>query len=616
MARARSIRTLVRTRTINASYPWLLALAHHGRTTMAMPSVSRRPVVARSLSEAGAPLRPDIRVKIGIAEGSGKLDLSDCDLEAVPDEVFELTDLVELSLAGNNLTALPEGIGRLALLEKLQLSGNRLVHLPDSLCDLESLEGLWLHGNLLESLPTDIGSLSNLKQMAIAGNRLAGLPDSIGLLTSLVELVAAGNMLERLPKSIGTLSACRILDLHGNRLTGVPETIALMESLEELWLHGNPTLKSLPFGLGQCASLRKLSAADCGLEGPSAVPPELGRLEELVDLSLYGNRLTNVPVELLRAGRLKKLWLEGNPLETENVEALIRFDRSAGSAGSESGRTALEDDTGVITGIGLDASQLDGCNEQATRSSHPNRPHGPKILRSTTLPCVQGYFKLERHVGAHSSLSEPSPVLIVAFGSAPGTPNWGGVLRRVRDDFDKDSHADVNFDVLYVVDPERSWYHGGDDRFQEYDAAIQSVAASYDNVLYLGDSMGATACLLYAQHANVVHAFCPQIDLGKSSIRPGEDPSWENTLKNRALAGIDNCEGHLHVHVGNWQHDIQQVHPVQAEHASVKIYGVDSHRLAIALERSGKLMRILQSSILGFYGRMSHESITRISKYP
>lgn len=615
MALTCSVRALGHDRALGTSQTRLLALDRRSRAPMGTkPAFSRRQVLARSSSEAVAPLRPDIRVKIGIAEGSGKLDLSDCDLEVVPGEVFELPDLVELSLAGNNLTVLPEGIGRLASLEKLQLSGNRLVHLPDSLCDLESLEGLWLHGNLLESLPVDIGSLPNLKQMAIAGNRLTDLPDSIGLLTSLVELVAAGNRLERLPKSIGTLSACRILDLHGNRLTGVPETIALMESLEELWLQGNPTLKSLPAGLGRCASLRKLSAADCGLEGPSAVPPELGGLPELVDLSLYGNKLTSVPVELLRAARLKKLWLEGNPLEAENIEALLRSPRAPGahSAESASDQTAPEDDTAVITGIGLDASQLDGRDQDPARP-----PNGPKILRSSTLSNVHGYFKLERLVGAHSSLSDPSPVLIVAFGSAPGTPNWGGVLRRVRDDFDRDSHADVNFDVLYVVDPERSWYHGGDDRFQDYDAAIQSVAIAYDNVLFLGDSMGATACLLFAHHAHVVHAFCPQIDLSKSSIRPGEDPSWENTLKTRALAGIDNCDGHLHVHVGNWQHDIQQVHPVQeSEHASVKIYGVDSHRLAIALERSGKLLRILQSSILGFYGRMSHDSINRISNYP
>ena len=49
--------------------------------------------------------------------------------------------------------------------------------------------------------------------------------------------------------------------------------------------------------------------------------------------------------------------------------------------------------------------------------------------------------------------------LAVAFGSAPGVPNWGGLLSRVRKAA-KDSAHDC-FDILYVVDPARSWYSGG-----------------------------------------------------------------------------------------------------------------------------------------------------------
>ena len=585
------------------------------------PRRDRTTVVRASSEDEEDELRADIRVKLGIAAGSGKLDLSDCDLEFVPKEVFALTDLVELSLAGNNLTVLPDGFGSLKSLEKLQLSGNRLRSLPDSLCALESLEGLWLHGNLLESLPAGIGSLLNLKQMAVAGNRLTGLPDSIGSLKSLVELVAAGNRLETLPQSIGTLSACRVLDLHGNRLVRVPEKVGMMGALEELWLQGNPTLAELPMEVGQCGRLRKLSVADCGMV---AVPAEVGELAELVDFSAYGNALECVPVELVASGARdgdddgvggdgdapgdgpapakRRVWLEGNPLSAESVSALAEAARRSEGRGT----------------VGLDAAQMEACGTKSTGRSTRH------VLTSTIVPNVQGYFKLERHPGAHADTAErtddtkthDTTVLVVAFGSAPGTPNWGGALRRVRKDLDASTlHADVSFDILYVVDPERSWYHGGDDRFREYDDAIAAVAADYAHVLYVGDSMGATACLLFAKHADVVHAFCPQIDLSSSSIRPGEDADWESLLKRRALDGIDACAGHIFVHVGNWQHDIQQVHAVQAEHALVKIYGVDSHRLAIALERSGKLTRILEESVLKFYGRMTQEGMQRIQGY-
>lgn len=49
-------------------------------------------------------------------------------------------------------------------------------------------------------------------------------------------------------------------------------------------------------------------------------------------------------------------------------------------------------------------------------------------------------------------------VLVVAFGSAPGVPNWGGLLARVSKAAQDAAHE--CFDVLFVVDPGRSWYSG------------------------------------------------------------------------------------------------------------------------------------------------------------
>jgi hypothetical protein len=42
-----------------------------------------------------------------------------------------------------------------------------------------------------------------------------------------------------------------------------------------------------------------------------------------------------------------------------------------------------------------------------------------------------GYFKLQLGQASSSSSSSEERVLVVAFGSAPGLPNWGGVMRQV-----------------------------------------------------------------------------------------------------------------------------------------------------------------------------------------
>lgn len=69
------------------------------------------------------------------------------------------------------------------------------------------------------------------------------------------------------------------------------------------------------------------------------------------------------------------------------------------------------------------------------------------------------------------------------------------------------------FDVLYVVDPCRAWYYGGDSALmqQQYMSRLEMYTKHYDMVVMIGDSMGATAALLFSPLATAVMAFCPQV---------------------------------------------------------------------------------------------------------
>lgn len=518
-----------------------------------------------------------IKVKISLAESSGKLDLSECELLEVPSQVFELEELEELSLAGNMLQSLPPEIGKLKSLRRLQLSGNRLRTLPEEIGCLESLEGLWLHGNLVRELPESIGDLSVLKILSLGGNLLTHLPSSVASLASLKELTAPGNKLIEIPEQMGQMSALEALELHGNNLVAFPERLNLFQ-LKKLWLHGNGKLQDLAADWCNLTALQELSVADCSL---SVLPKSLSTIPSLKTISCYGNKLECVPEEILQSENLKYLWLEGNPLNSEFLRLLIS--------------AVMERGEGYQIKVGLDSRQFSNKTEinmltrfKSCQISEMCGNDGP------------GYFKLER-----ANLSgERGKVLVVAFGSAPGVPNWGGILNKIR--ASAETEEEMDFDVLYVVDPGRDWYGGGSDaHFEYWESRLFKAVRSYNgDVIMIGDSMGATAALMFSGMASSVHAFCPQVDLNTSSIRPARESPWFESLEARVLAGVHSCQGRITVHVGNWTHDVSQINklPRKSENLGVKLYSINSHRLAIALDRSGELLPLIRGAILNQMG--------------
>lgn len=77
--------------------------------------------------------------------------------------------------------------------------------------------------------------------------------------------------------------------------------------------------------------------------------------------------------------------------------------------------------------------------------------------------------------------------------------------------------------MLYLVDPHRSWWLGGDAgaMAERYTARLRAITERYSRVVMIGDSMGATGCLLFAPLATSVLAFCPQVRGPRRTSRRG-----------------------------------------------------------------------------------------------
>ena len=79
------------------------------------------------------------------------LDLSHNHLSTLPDDLSNLTLLVEFNLSSNLFQSLPSVLSQLTSLKRVDLSNNRINHInEDELCSLSRLERLDLRNNPLD----------------------------------------------------------------------------------------------------------------------------------------------------------------------------------------------------------------------------------------------------------------------------------------------------------------------------------------------------------------------------------------------------------------------------------------------------------------------------------
>ncbi|KAE9462389.1 hypothetical protein C3L33_05703, partial [Rhododendron williamsianum] len=211
-----------------------------------------------------------------------ELNLEDCHLSYLPDEIGNLISLRNLDLAQNNLST--SGIGRLISLEILDLESNSLCTLPDT-----------------------IGKLSCLKELHVRYNKLLHLPSEIGDLDSLEELALEGNKgFRALPESICKLVRLQYLNLYDCNLSHLPSEIDRLISLGSLYLGHNTSL-TLPDSIWHLTRLYSLGLGGCNL---SHLPSAIGGLVSLWTLDIWENNICTIPDSISNLPRLRhfSLW--------------------------------------------------------------------------------------------------------------------------------------------------------------------------------------------------------------------------------------------------------------------------------------------------------------------
>jgi hypothetical protein len=216
-------------------------------------------------------------------------------LSQLPDELWDLRTLRELSLSENKLTAIPEEVGLLTNLRELNLSSSNLTSLPESIGNLRALRVLSVCSCQLIALPRTIGDLSSLKELYVYVNRLKAVPEEIGQLSDLRCLDLTYNCITHLPDTIGQLSSLKRLLLNNNRLADLPASITQLNSLEFLSLDNNKKLASGLLASPWCDWIARLKERGC--EGLDDEEDDYEGKEELDE---YYNGLEEQRIEEVR----------------------------------------------------------------------------------------------------------------------------------------------------------------------------------------------------------------------------------------------------------------------------------------------------------------------------
>ncbi|MFZ1039833.1 MAG: leucine-rich repeat domain-containing protein [Anaerolineales bacterium] len=170
---------------------------------------------------------------IGCLKNLNTLGMIENTLESLPPEIGNLSNLEILSIDGSCATSpcqdgpmynrffhLPREIGHLAKLKSIQINNTNLEDLPDEFYQLTNLQYMGLMYNNLLSISPKIENLSNLQRLDLSNNpNLTSLPPEVGKMRSLQELLLYDTGMQEIPASI-KISPIPLLPIGGIHVYG------------------------------------------------------------------------------------------------------------------------------------------------------------------------------------------------------------------------------------------------------------------------------------------------------------------------------------------------------------------------------------------------------------
>ena len=181
-----------------------------------------------------------------------QLDLSELNLEKVPDAVWRLKGLTAFWFARNKLVAVPDEVAQMPALTYLNLDGNAITNVADSLAGATALRWLRLSENKLHELPPSLSALKDMRRIYLRKNLFTSVPEVAKEWPDLEDLVLDDNAITHVPDWVGTgLPKLKSLSLKGCPITRLPEDLSGLRNLTTL------NVANCPFPSEEVERIRK-----------------------------------------------------------------------------------------------------------------------------------------------------------------------------------------------------------------------------------------------------------------------------------------------------------------------------------------------------------------------
>jgi len=244
----------------------------------------------------------------------------------LPNEIFELSDLRELTIKNIPLRHISKKILNLRRLTKLLLINVAIEEFPLELIHLGSLSEFGLQSDKIQQLPAEwndwitldilhvnncanLRSLNglppNLTSLDISSTAIRQVPENIFKLEMLETFVACELFLKKIPDELFEMGHLRGLYLANNDLGSIPKEIEKLHLLQELSLSENK-LTELPVYISSLKHLTYLDLSDNLIE---RIPDSLVDLKKLEIIYLQDNNLDHFPLPLLELKNVTSISL-------------------------------------------------------------------------------------------------------------------------------------------------------------------------------------------------------------------------------------------------------------------------------------------------------------------